>query len=132
MDDSVSTFITDLIGRTDGAMSFRVYLQPIMAIVFAVRDGRRDSREGRAPYGWALLTDPEHRRFLIHDGWKGISKVFVFAYLLDLVYQFVVLHGFRLAQALFTAILLAIVPYVLLRGPAGRLASVMTTRRPTP
>jgi hypothetical protein len=132
MDDTARTFITDLIGRIDGPMSFRVYLQPIMALVFAVRDGRRDVREGRAPYGWALLTDPEHRRFLVHDGWKGISKVFVIAYLLDLVYQFVVLHGFRLAQALFTAILLAIVPYVLLRGPAGRLASLFANRKATP
>jgi len=132
MDTSASTLITDLIGRTDGPMSFRVYIQPIMAIIFAIRDGRRDFREGRGPYGWALLNDPEHRRFLIQDGWKGISKVFVFAYLLDLVYQFVVLHGFRFAQALFTAILLAIIPYVLLRGPAGRLASVMGTRKSSP
>jgi hypothetical protein len=132
MDDSVSRFITDLIGRTDGPMSFRVYIQPIMAIVFAIRDGRRDCREGRGPFGWALLTDPEHRSFLIRDGWKGISKVFVFAYLLDLVYQFVALHGFRFAQALFTAVLLAIVPYVLLRGPAGRVTSFMSTRTRSP
>ena len=129
MDDTVRTFITDLIGRTDGPMSFRVYIQPLMAIVFAVRDGRRDAREGRAPYGWALLTDPEHRRYLIRDGWKGISKVFVIAYVLDIIYQYVVLHGFRPFQALFTAILLALVPYVLLRGPACRLASTVKPRK---
>ena len=122
MDDIVSTFITELIGRTDGPMNFRVYIQPIIALLFAFRDGRKDAHEGRPPYGWALLTDAEHRRFLIHDGWKSISKVFVVAYVLDLVYQYVALHGFRPLQALSTAILLAIVPYLLLRGLAGRLS----------
>ena len=128
MDDTVKTFISDLIGRTDGPMSFRVYIQPLMALFFAIRDGRRDAHEGRAPYGWALLTDAEHRRYLIHDGWKGISKVFVIAWLLDLVYQYVVLRDFRPLQALSTAIVLAIVPYVLLRGPAGRLTPATKTR----
>jgi hypothetical protein len=128
MDDSVGTFITELIGRTDGPMSFRVYIQPVIALLFAFRDGRKDTREGRPPYGWALLSDGEHCSYLIRDGWKGISKVFLIAYLLDLVYQYVALHGFRPLQALATAVLLAIVPYVLLRGPAGRLTGTAKTR----
>jgi hypothetical protein len=132
MDDFLTTFVTDLIGRTDGPMRFRVFIQPIVAIIFAFRDGRADCRAGRPPYGWALLTDPEHRHFLIHDGWKAISKVFVIAYVLDLVYQYVALDGFHFGQALFTALLLAIVPYVLLRGPAGRIASLMAHRKPAP
>lgn len=122
MEDFLGSLLTDLIGRTDGKMHFRIYLQPLMAAVFAIRDGRKDAHEGRPAYGWSLLTDAEHRRYLVKDGWKGISKVFVVAYVLDVVYQFVVLGGLRPLQALFTAILLAIVPYVLLRGPANRIA----------
>lgn len=121
MDDALTNFITDLIGRIDGPMQFRLYLQPLMAAALAVRDGRKDAREGRPPYGWALLADAGHRRYLLRDGWKGIARVFVLAYGLDIVYQLVALQRLGPLQALFAAILLALVPYVLLRGPVNRL-----------
>lgn len=121
MDQFLTNFIPDLIGRVDGPMYFRVYLQPLIAIAFAFRDGRNDARQGRAAYGWALLTDAAHRSYLLRDGWKGIGKVFVVAYVLDLVYQYVALHAWHPGQALATAVLLAIIPYVLLRGPINRL-----------
>ncbi len=121
MEDFLTRFITDMIGRIDGPMQFRLYLQPLMALAFALRDGRKDARAGRPAYGWALLTDAEHRRYLVQDGWKSISRVFVLAYALDIVYQFIVMHEVRPLQAFFTAILLALVPYVLVRGPVNRL-----------
>lgn len=121
MDEFGTSFITDLIGRVDGPMHFRVYLQPLMATIFAFRDGRKDAREGRPAYGWALLTDREHRRYLMQDGWKGFRNVFVLAWILDLVYQFVALGGLNPLQGFVTAVLLAVVPYVLLRGPFNRM-----------
>ena len=33
MVDTASTFITELIGRTDEPMSFRVYIQPILLVI---------------------------------------------------------------------------------------------------
>ena len=122
MDSIWSNFITELIGRIDGPMHFRIYLQPLMAIIFAIRDGRKDAREGRPAYGWALLTSSEHRRYLLHDGWKGFRNVFVIAVVLDVVYQFVAIGSWRPLQGLATALLLAMIPYVLLRGPANRLS----------
>lgn len=121
MGDIGTNFFTELIGRIDGPMHFRIYLQPLMAIFFAFRDGRKDAREGRPAYGWALLTNSEHRRYLLKDGWKGFRNVFVIAFVLDLVYQFVAIGAFRPLQALLTALLLAMIPYVLMRGPANRL-----------
>ena len=125
MSDFLTSFAADLIGRIDGPMQFRVYIQPLMAIAFAIRDGRKDAHEGRAAYGFALLTDAKHRTYLLRDGWKGISRVFVLAYLIDIVYQFVALDGWHPLQAFTTAVLLAIVPYVLLRGPVNRLTCAM-------
>lgn len=122
MDELLNRFLPEMIGRIDGPMSFRLFLQPAMALFFAFRDGRRDAREGQAPYGWTLLTDAEHRRFLMSDGWKGFAKVFIIAVVLDLVYQYIAIGGFRPVQALFTACLLAMVPYVLMRGPFNRLS----------
>ena len=99
----LSSFLTDLIGRFDGPLHFRFFAQPLMAIVLAVRDGSRDAREGRGAYGWSLLTDPAHRRYLLESGWKGIFKVFVVAYALDVVYQVMVWHGLKPFEALLTA-----------------------------
>jgi hypothetical protein len=129
MENFLGTFFTDFIGRFDGPLHFRLYMQPLVAILFAIRDGSRDAREGRGAYGWALLTEPAQRRYLLQSGWKGISKVFVFAYLLDVVYQVIVWRGLKPFEALLTALVLAVIPYTLLRGPANRLLRSNRTRR---
>jgi hypothetical protein len=98
-----------------------------MAILFAVRDGSRDAREGRSAYLWTLLTDPTQRRYLLESGWKGVSKVFVLAIALDVVYQFMVWRGVKPLQALLTATVLAVIPYALLRGPVNRLMRMSQT-----
>jgi hypothetical protein len=126
MDDVLMRFMTDLVGRVDGPMSFRMILQPMVAILLAVRDGRKDAQEGHPPYGWALLTQPDHRRYLLHDGWKGISRVFILAFVLDVVYQYIALRWFYPVEAFFMAFLLAVVPYALLRGLINRI----TPRKP--
>jgi hypothetical protein len=120
MEELAARFFGDLVGRIDGPMSFRLLLQPVMAIVFAMRDGRRDAREGRAPYFWALFTEPSHRRELLRDGWHGVYRVFALALVLDLIYQYVVFRHFFPLQTLVVAFVLALVPYVLLRGPTNR------------
>ena len=70
MEDILARFFENLVDRVSGPMQFRLILQPLMAIIFAIRDGRKDAREGRAPYSWQLFTDPEHRRELLRSGWK--------------------------------------------------------------
>jgi len=124
MGNFLSTFVTDFIGRFDGPLHFRLFVQPLMAILFAVRDGTRDAREARNACLWALLTDPGQRRYLLESGWKGIAKVFVLAFALDVVYQFIQWHGLKPLQPLLTAIVLAVVPYSLLRGPVTRLLRI--------
>jgi hypothetical protein len=109
-------------------MHFRLFMQPLMAILFAVRDGKRDAREGRSAYLWSLLTDPGERRYLLATGWKGISKVFVIALALDVIYQLMEWRALKPLQALLTATVLAVIPYALLRGPINRLARIRPTR----
>jgi hypothetical protein len=127
----LSTYWADFIGRFDGPLHFRLFVQPLMAVLFAVRDGSRDAREGRSAYLWTLLTDPTQRRYLLESGWKGIIKVFVIAFALDVVYQFMEWHGLKPLQALLTGTVLAVIPYALLRGPVSRLVRIsQTPRRP--
>ncbi|HEX2490333.1 MAG TPA: hypothetical protein VHR27_13050 [Blastocatellia bacterium] len=109
-------------------MSFRLLLQPAMAMIFAVRDGLKDARERRPAYFYALFTDPANRRSRLREGFKAVSRVFVFAIVMDLFYQVIVLRWFYPLQALIVAFVLAFLPYILLRGPVNRIARFL--RRP--
>ncbi len=117
------SFIDGLIARIDGPMSMRLIIQPLVALFFAFRDGRKDAREKRPPYFWALFWEAEHRRELLGSGWQSIGKVFIIAIVLDLVFQYMVFDRYRLIGALLAGIVLAILPYLLLRGPVNRLMS---------
>lgn len=121
MEDILTRIFENLIDRVSGPMKFRLFLQPLMATIFAIRDGRKDAREGRSPYFWAIFTDPGHRRELLRDGWKAVGKIFVIAVIIDAVYQFIVIRWFYPGEALIVAAILAFVPYLLIRGPVNRL-----------
>jgi len=121
MDNILTNFTAQLMERLDGPLHFRFFLQPLVAAGFAFRDGLRDAQVGRPPYGWSLLRGSQDRRWLVQQGWKAISKVFILAVVLDLVYQVIALHQFRLDTALIAACLLALIPYLLLRGLINRL-----------
>lgn len=110
-----------LLGRVEGPLHFRLLLQPVMAIIFAFRDGIKDAKEGRTPYFWSLFTEPGKREQKIREGWKSVSKVFMLAFILDLIYQYIELPRLYPLQALIVAITLAIVPYLLLRGFVTRI-----------
>jgi hypothetical protein len=128
MEEIFTRLWNDLIGRIGGPMSFRLLLQPTMAMIFAIRDGLKDAREGRPAYFYSLFTDPENRRSRLREGFKAVSRVFTFAIVMDLIYQAIVLRWFYPLQALIVAIVLALLPYILLRGPVNRIARFL--RRP--
>jgi hypothetical protein len=111
-----------LLARVTGPMKFRLVLQPAMAIFFAVRGGLKDAREGKPPYFWGLFTDPGEREAMLKNGWKSVGKVFILAAVLDAIYQFIELRWFYPGEAVIVAIILAIVPYLLVRGPVNRIA----------
>lgn len=121
MENIFSRIFENMVGRIGGPLNFRIVLQPLVAIIFAIRDGVKDAHEGRGAYFWDLFPDPAHRRELIRSGWKSVGKVFAAAFVIDAIYQFMELHWFYPGEALLTALILAIIPYVLLRGPVNRL-----------
>lgn len=122
MDDIWIRVVENLQDRVTGPMKFRLLLQPLMACIFAVMSGLKDARLGKPPYFWALLTDPAHRRDMLRDGWKSVGKVFVLALVLDVVYQIIVIRFVYPGEVVIVALVLAIVPYLILRGLVTRLA----------
>jgi hypothetical protein len=120
MGDILMRIAGDLLDRVSGPMKFRLVLQPIMASIFAIQAGWRDARAGKPPYFWSLFTDPARRAEMVKDGWKSVGKVFVLALVLDVVYQIGVMRFVYPGEAVITAVILAIVPYLTLRGLVTR------------
>jgi hypothetical protein len=106
--------------RPSGPFALRFYLQPAMAAIFAIRDGSRDAQAGKPAYFWSLFRDRENRRERIREGWKSVGKIFIIAVILDIVYQLVVLHAVHPLETLLVATTLALIPYVVFRGPINR------------
>ena len=117
----LTRFWDQLIAQPHGPLAFRLVLQPLMATILAVIDGVKDARAGRPLYTWALLTDPAHRASYLREGLKRVSRVIVFALVMDAIYQFIVLRRFYPGEALVTAFVVAVLPYLLIRGPIARI-----------
>lgn len=108
--------------RLAGPLKFRFILQPGMATFLAVRSGLKDAQDGKPAYFWALLTGTAAERVaMIRDGWKSIGKLFILATILDAIYQFIVQRWVYPSEALLVALILAVVPYLLVRGPLNRI-----------
>jgi len=112
---------TDLLARPAGPFAFRLVLQPLMAVLFAVRDGCKDARTGRSPYFWTVLHDPGRRRSRLVEGVKATLKVVLLGVVIDAIYQFKVHGTIYPGEALGIALLLGFVPYLLIRGPIDRI-----------
>lgn len=130
MEDILTRIWENLVGRAHGPMMFRTVLQPAVAIFFAVRAGLRDAPTDRAPYFWGLVYDPRSRREMLRDGWHDVSKVFVLAMVLDVVYQLIVSRWVYPAEVIIVAVVLALVPYLLLRGLVTRIARALRRAGP--
>ena len=122
MDHLTTSFTQHLVARVTGPMKFRLVLQPAMALFLAIRDGLKDAREGRPAYFWALFSNRDDRWAMLKDGWKAVGKVFILAMVLDAIYQVIERRWVYPGQAVVVAIILAIIPYLLLRGPVNRIA----------
>jgi hypothetical protein len=122
MDHMFERVASQLVDRVSGPMKFRLVLQPCMAAFFAIRSGLADARAGKPPYFWTMLSDETQRRDLLKDGWKSVGKVFILAVVLDVVYQIIELRYVYPGEALIVAFILAILPYLILRGLTTRIA----------
>jgi hypothetical protein len=112
----------DLLARPSGPLAIRFLIQPAMSTIFAIRDGIKDAREGRSPYFWTVMTDPAERGARLKEGVSATAKIMILAIVLDAVYQFRVLGTFYPGEAIVIALLLAFIPYLLIRGPVARIA----------
>jgi len=118
--DLLNRIAEGLVGRASGPMHLRLVIQPIIASIIAIRAGLRDARNGRPAFLWSALTNSSERRSLVRSGWEDIGKVFTAAFFIDIAYQIFVIRGFQPLQSLTVAVIVAVVPYLILRGLVTR------------
>ena len=120
--DTLRRLWHDLIERPDAPMRFRFALQPLMAAAFAVRDGLRDARAGRAPFFTTIIWRPRERAGRLREALNTTARIILLGLLMDLIYQVLVLRTFYPNEAVIIALLLGFVPYAVVRGLATRAA----------
>jgi hypothetical protein len=120
--DMIARGWENFLARPTGSLNFRFVLQPTIATIIAVRAGIKDARDGRPAYLWAAFTNSQHRWQFLHGGWKDMRAPLLIAATLDAIYQIIIHQFIYPLELLFTATLLALVPYFVLRGPVNRVA----------
>jgi hypothetical protein len=117
----IERFWSDQLDRPNGPMSFRYILQPSMAVVAAIHGGVKDARAGRTPYFWTVARNPQERLGRLREGLTATARIILLGFLMDVIYQYLVFKTFYPVEALFIALLLGFVPYLLIRGPVARI-----------
>jgi hypothetical protein len=109
-------------------MTFRFVLQPTMAAIAALHDGVNDARQGRTSYFWSIVRGIGPRGERLWEGVISTAKIIILGVVMDSTYQYLILKTFYPGETLVVALLLAFVPYLLLRGPVARIARTWVAR----
>lgn len=104
-----------------GPGRMRFILQPLIAILLGIRDGRRDARAGRPPYVFAVLAVRELRREAAASGLQSITKPLVVAILADMVLQYLIFRSVHLWSAIVVGAVLVALPYMVARAVTNRI-----------
>lgn len=117
MEEFLHRFIEGFASRMEGPFSFRMIIQPLMAVIFAIIDGLKDAKWGKPAYFWALFGSAEHRRELLKDGWKHFGKIFILG---DHPGPRLPAEGPAACQRGGVVVAALVLAVLLLRAPAGR------------
>src|SRR5260370_15087899 len=71
---------------------------------------------------WTVLTSRSERLGRLEEGLISTSRIIFLGLCMDTVYQLIVLKAFYPVEAIIVALVLAFLPYLLLRGPVARIA----------
>lgn len=114
-----------------GPGRFRFIVQPLVAILLGIRDGRQDAKAGRPAFLISVFFAKGERLESLKSGVKSFIKPFVVSVILDIVVQVVIFHDIRIWSALVVGTLLIALPYSLARGLTNRFIQRRARHRST-
>lgn len=112
----------NLVDRPGGPMVFRFFLQPAMAAIAAVLAGVRDARLGRPPFLHTMLTHPAERAGRVNEAMVDTARIMLLGLVMDAIYQTIEFNAFHPVEAVAITLVLAFLPYLILRGLVTRIA----------
>ena len=112
-----------LVELLTGPGNLRFVVQPLIAILLAIRDGRNDAKAGTPAYLSELVSGSGPRGATLKGGIKAILMPFSVAVILDSILQIVIFDVWRLQWALVSGLCLVGIPYVLVRSITHSLIS---------
>ena len=129
MEDWINNFLEAVGIRHNGPMSFRLILQPIMSLIYATLAGVRDAKAGNPPFLSALISGKADRKQLLKELWKDVGKVFILAVIMEVIFEIIELKTVHPFEVLRVSFWLAIVPYLIFRGPVARIVSLFIKKK---
>jgi hypothetical protein len=120
--ENIERIWNNLLARPNGPLGFRFILQPSVAALFGIREGLHDARIGRSPFAWTILSNASERGGRLREGLNATAKILLFGLAMDTIYQIIVFKTFYPYEALIVALVLAFLPYMVIRGLASRIA----------
>ena len=129
MEEMFTRAWNNLLARDSGPLHFRLFLQPLVATILAIRAGWADAWAGRPIYFSTLVREPAKARTMLSNLWKFVGKVFLVAVVLDVVYQLIVLQWIYPVETLIVAMMLALVPCLVARAIGNRVVTLLRQRR---
>lgn len=132
LNTSFAAFLAGLTERLSGPGTLRLVLQPLVAILLGMRDGRRDARAGRPPYLWAIFFHKGERRESAKHGALAIAKPFVVAIVVDAVLSYVTMGAIYPGETLTVGCLLVALPYAVARAATNHLLPGRLRQPPAP
>ncbi|HMS64887.1 MAG TPA: hypothetical protein PKD83_06490 [Ignavibacteria bacterium] len=134
MEDFINNFLNNVGIRHEGPMSFRLFLQPIMSLIYATIAGVKDAKAGMEPFLWngLILGKSKHsRKELMMELWKDVGKVFILAVIMEVIFEIIEFKTIHPIEVLRVSFFLAIVPYLIFRGPVSRIVSLFIKKKRT-
>ncbi len=128
MEDYINNFLSAVGIRHDGPMAFRLILQPVMSLIYAIIAGVKDAKAGNPPFFSALITGKKSRRILLGELWKNVGKVFILAIIMEIIFEIIEFKTVHPLDVIRVAFWLAIVPYLIFRGPVERIVQLFIKR----
>jgi hypothetical protein len=122
-------FWSDIFGRASGPMTFRLVLQPTMALIAAFPDGLRDAREGHSSFFWTSRGNETLQRGRLRQGLYATGRILLLGLSMDVIYQYRVFDHFYPVEAVLFALSLAVLPYFIWRWMIERIAVWWLARR---
>ena len=118
-----------LLGRISGPLNLRLIITPTVSTILAVRDGWKGAHRGESSFLWDVLHHPAaERKAVYHAVWASLKKVILLAFVLDLIYQLYVFRAYFVFQTLLLVLVLAVIPYTVIRGLTTRVTNALTKR----